>query len=344
MTETLITAPGAPAQVRHFARTERTGPATVRREVTVQPGMCGPNALLIGRIGDWTWETVSEICGTDVFNARDPQGRATYLSFYYYRVRSGGRLLHPRAISFGDRLEVISRVFGYGSESVLTLHRIRRIGSGPGSHDAEVFAEDSFEPEEFYERPRPDCLYVENFNRWVARGRADSNVGLVRASPADFHHTQLPRLPDAYSPRLACNGARSRHRFLDPLTAGYVPLGEEFTTEHRVDVSSDVNGVGLLYFASYFAIADGALLQLWRSLGRSDRSFLDRTLADSRVCYLGNADVDSTLRLRARPWHRSGDPTEELVELVVEDLATDRTLAVCSFEIRREEERRAHAA
>ena len=105
----------------------RSADGSVGRLVTIKPGMCGHNSLFYGQLGDWTWETVSELCDTDAFNAYNAAGQPTYLSFYYFHVRAGDAL-HPRSLSFGHRVEVVSRVFGFGSESVLTLHRLRQVG------------------------------------------------------------------------------------------------------------------------------------------------------------------------------------------------------------------------
>ncbi|MEU9187855.1 LnmK family bifunctional acyltransferase/decarboxylase [Streptomyces sp. NPDC048484] len=310
---------------------EQSGPDSLRRLVTVQPGMCGPGSLLIGRIGDWSWETVSAVCGTDVLNARDCHGRPAYLSFYYYRLRTGSgdtSPLHPGDLRFGDRLEVDSRVFGFGGESALILHRLRRLAPGEPPH------RDSLTAEEFYDRPQPGCLYAENFNHWISRGRPDSNLGLIRSAPPDFTHDHLPVLPERYSPTTACRAARRAGRFTEAVPHGSTPTNEEFTVDYPVDLTRDVNGVGLLYFASYFSIADYGLLRLWRRLGRSDDSFLRRKLVDSRMCYLGNADLDTHLRLRMHPWHGPPGDEEVVVDLTIEDTTRERTLALGAFRLR----------
>src|SRR4051794_20156326 len=157
--------------------------APLVRDVTVTPAMCGYNSLFVGQVGDWTWQTVSELCGTDAFTARDETGAPTYLAFYYFHVR-GSHDMHLRRLTFGDRLRVLSASYGYGSESVLTLHRIALAGA-PEAGAAEL------DPMEFFERPLPGCLYVETFNRWVTRSVARSNRDLVRSAPADFRHEHL---------------------------------------------------------------------------------------------------------------------------------------------------------
>ncbi|MFB6888415.1 LnmK family bifunctional acyltransferase/decarboxylase [Kitasatospora sp. NPDC056327] len=297
--------------------------STLRRTERIRPGMCGHNSLFAGQVGDWTWDAVSELCGTDVLSARDASGEPTYLSFYYYRVR-GSRRFHLRSPAFGDELDVTTRLFGFGSESVLTLHRIGRsagAASGP------------LEPEDFYAFADPDCLYVENFNRWVARGDGPSNAGLVRASPPDFRHEHLPELPERFSPRHAYGRARRELTFHDHEADGD-RLVTELDVDYEVDPSRDLNGAGLLYFASYFSIVDHGLLRLWRGLGRDDRSFLDRVVVDQQLCYLGNADAGRPLTVRLRHWRRPDGG--EAVDVVLRDRDPDRLLAVCSLRLDRE--------
>lgn len=307
-----------------FGLVERTGPASLRRLMTVRPGMCGSLQALVACVGDWTWETVGAVCELDVFNARDVCGTPSYLAFYYYRIASGGGF-QLKQLTFGDRLEVQSQVFDAGLLSVLTVHRLRRI-----TDSADEDSGEPFDAAEFYTRPRADCVYVETHNVWVSRGNGRSNVGLVHSPPVGFDRACLPLLPGAYSPRALCSAARSSHVFPDPARDNWPRSGPDLAIDQAVDPIHDINGVGLLYFASFFSIAERAQLQRWRTLGRSDRSFLARTVQDARICYLGNADLDATLSLRLRTSHNPDDPAEEKTDLVVHDVSTDRTIAVAT--------------
>jgi probable biosynthetic protein (TIGR04098 family) len=169
---------------------------------------------------------------------------------------------------------------------------------------------------------------VENFNRWISRGRPGSNVGLVTSAPVDFRHEHLPELPGRYSPRLVYGRARATGTFHHE--PGWHRHTEAFEVVYPVDASRDLNGVGLLYFASYFSIIDGALLKLWRHLGRDGRSFLDRVVLDQKLCYLGNADHDTVLRLTLDAW-RGPEPDQEVIDVTMTDRG--RPLAVCTLRI-----------
>jgi probable biosynthetic protein (TIGR04098 family) len=295
---------------------------TRRREV-VRPGMCGHNSLFVGQIGDWTWDAVTKACGIDVLTARDGSGAPTYLSFFYYHLR-GSRRFHLRSPAFGDHLSVTSRVFGFGSESVLTLHRISR--DRPTHQD--------LEPGDFFTFDDPQTLYVQNFNRWVARGVEHSNDSLVRSSPVGFRHRHLPGLPDLWSPRRVCQRARTEESFLGDESRQRV--GEPVDIIYEVDPSRDLNGAGLLYFASYFSIVDWVLLRLWRRLGRSDQTFLDRVVVDQQMLFLGNADAGCVITARIARWNLP-EKCCEAIDVVLREQPTGRLLAVCTLELARQE-------
>lgn len=294
-----------------------TAPTTARvAEHRVTPSMCGHNALLAGRIGDWTWDLVGDACDVDVLTARNADGEPTYLSFCYYRI-VGSRRFHLRTPEFGDRISVRSAVYGLGSQSVVTLHELR--GSLPPAS--------SIEPAEFFRFADPDCLSVVNYNRWVSRGTTGSNTGLVRSAPPGFRHEHLPPLPADFSPRQPFRRALTTGT---PRETPFVAVGETRTV-FPVDITRDLNGAGLLYFAAYFAIVDRAVLAMWRRLGRDTDSFLGRVLLDQQLCLLGNADADAVLTAHVR-WSSVVDGRRAVDVTVTED-ATARPIAVCALDI-----------
>jgi probable biosynthetic protein (TIGR04098 family) len=302
--------------------------SSVTRTEVVRPAMCGHNSLFAGQIGDWTWDAVSELCDVDVLRARTPAGDPTYLSFYYYRIR-GGRTFHLRTPSFGDTLRITTRLYDFGSESVLALHRIDRGDAHPDTTPAPVDADT-------FHRAGGDSLRVENLNRWISRGGGTSNETLVRASPVGFRHRHLPTLPAHYSPRVACGTARTALTFHPDSHADgtrYADTGPPRRLYYPVDPSRDLNGVGLLYFASYFSIVDRALLDLYRGLGRDDAAFLDRVVVDQQLCYLGNADADCVIAIDVRHRVNLDEPGREMVDVVLRDSRTDRLLAVCTLHL-----------
>jgi probable biosynthetic protein (TIGR04098 family) len=298
--------------------------SAMHRRLRVSPGMCGHNSLFISRVGDWTWDTVDALCGADVFNARNAANAPSYLAFYYLHVMAG-RGLHPGNLAFGDEIDVVSRLFDFGSASILALHRISR--SQPS--DAAVAP---FEPEEFYERPRDDCIRIESFNRWVSRPQSQSNENLVVASPPDFAHRHLPELPERYSPRRVYDPARVHHSFA-PELAGAPTSADERRMEYRIDVTRDINAVGLVYFAAFFSIVDRAVLDLWRHLGRGDAAFMNRIVMDQKITYLGNVDVDSVLLTRARVWEGAGEAGCDIFNVIVGERDSGRVIAVSTLGI-----------
>jgi probable biosynthetic protein (TIGR04098 family) len=298
--------------------------SSLSRQVVVSPGMCGGGSLVFGAIGDWTWEAVAAACGTNVYAARTAEGQPAYLSFYYYRVH-GGNVVHPHGLTFGDKLQVSSRVFHFGSNSVLTLHRLAPASLG--------LAETPLDPAEVYELPHPDCMYAENFNRWIARSRPGSNHGLAEVVPPDFAFADLPRLPNRYSPRALVGRARQAGGFCVPAPQGFAAIGPDSTFEYALDAARDLNGVGLVYFASYFSIFDTALLRSWRSLGRRDEQFIGRRVIDQKMGYFGNADPGAVFRITVRTLRSAVRPGIEIADMMLRDSITDRLLAVTAVEI-----------
>jgi probable biosynthetic protein (TIGR04098 family) len=213
-----------------------------------------------------------------------------------------------------------------GTESVLTLHRItpadNRVATEPVDY------------RELHDAPHAKSIYVENYNRWVARSKHDSNVDLIKSSPAGFNTDLLPEIPDEYSPRQLCWLAR-RERSCLPRSGASLTLQKEMTLDYRVDITRDINGVGLLYFTTYFSVIDRALLELWRALQRSDQSFLGRAVRDQKVCFLGNVDNDSTMTVRVSLWSSDSTSGTEIYSVVIGVAGTDRVVAVASVELER---------
>jgi probable biosynthetic protein (TIGR04098 family) len=307
-----------------MTRSEGTGAgSTLSRQVVVSPGMCGAGSLIFGRIGDWTWEAVAAACRTNVHTARTADGDPTYLSFYYYRVR-GGNVVHPHGLAFGDELQVTSRVFRFGNQSVLTLHRLAPASLG--------LADTPLDPAEAYELPHPDCMYAENLNRWISRRDPGSNRAFAEIVPPTFAVADLPRLPHQYSPRTMVGRAREAGGFCVPAPAGFSVAGPDHSFRYALDAARDINGAGLLYFAAYFSIFDTALLRLWRALGRSYEQFLRRWVADQKLGYFGNADPGAVFTITVRRWRNTENPGIEIADMALRDSATDRLLAVMAVE------------
>ncbi len=288
---------------------------TLAREVVVKPGMCGHNALLITRIGDWTWESVALLCELDVFGAADCTGAPTYLSFADYEVLADANF-HLRTPTFGDRLQVVSACYRLGSESLLTLHRLAL---------ADRSLPERLSLEEFHSARHDHCLYAQNVNRWIRRGGA-CNSDLVSGRPAGLDASHLPPVSPDLSPRGAYDEARRRLRL--PGGAAF-RHDQDWTIAYELDPARDFNGVGLLFFASYFAIMDSTLARLWRRLGRTDASFLARAALKTRICYLGNADVGDTLDLSIS---RSTGGGRERFDVRMMEARSGRPVAIAAAE------------
>lgn len=301
-------------------RVIRVNSHTLMRKVTIKPAMCGHNSLFVGQIGDWTWDSVSRLCDVNAFTAKDAEGNPTYLSFYYYQLM-GSPTFHLHTPSFGDRLQIVSACFGSGSESVLTLHRISV---------AERELPLTLTTQEVLHERLPDCLYVQNFNRWIQRGEA-GNSELYTASPEGFKHQLLPVVNQEHSPRLAYDLARRQGAF--PSERNYEKTNE-WLLSYDVDMARDLNGVGLLYFASYFAIVDSSLAKIWIKMGRDSTAFFSRITQNQRVCFLGNTEAGTNLSIKVCRYENKLSTTqriEERYDIEICETETQRRLAVVAI-------------
>ena len=180
------------ASVRsEFPNTRLLAGHTVHRRVMLSPSSTGHNSLFLARMADWTWETVSSTCGTELYREKNDNGMATYFSFFYLRLCSGPAMQIHR-LTFGDEIDVVTTAFNIGTESMLTLHRISRA-------DADATCPRPVDPLEFYEQRDDACLYVESLNRWITRSRPASNESLVKSSPDGIATRHLPLLPERES-------------------------------------------------------------------------------------------------------------------------------------------------
>jgi probable biosynthetic protein (TIGR04098 family) len=266
--------------------------------------MCGHNSLFIGQLGDWTWDAVGASCGIDPYTAAGPDGSPAYLSFAYFRVRASSGLCAEQ-VTFGDRLRVRSKVLSCAGDSDLTLHLVSRALGSHGDPGGSALPS-ACDTEEFFRYDAPGTIHVENFNRWVQRSGHDTNHGLRRATPAGFQVGHLERVSTQHTPRRVCAQARKLVGFR---AEGESPPQARLGLTYRVDASRDLNGAGLLYFASYFSIVDWAVLRMWHHLGRPPRRYLRRLVLDRQLCFVANADADDMLDVQVTVY-RDGDGTD----------------------------------
>ncbi|WP_433493551.1 LnmK family bifunctional acyltransferase/decarboxylase [Micromonospora sp. CA-248089] len=292
---------GRPALVR------RPGDWLERVEL-ITPAMCGPNSLFIGQLGDWTWDAVGAACHIDPYSAVDPEGNPVYLSFAYFRVKACSDL-SVEQLTFGDRLRVRSKVLSCGGDSLLTVHQVSRYHGDAGT---EAAYGDGLAMDGFFRYDSPGCVHVETFNRWIQRSGDGTNHGLRRATPIGFQSHHLDPIADEHTPRRVVSMARRAAGFR---AEGEPPPEAGLTLTYQVSASRDLNGVGLLYFASYFSIVDWAVLTLWRSLGRSSDSFLRRRVPDRQVCLFANANADDVLDVAVTTFPDAGG--EDVVDVTV---------------------------
>lgn len=295
-----------PCQVGRPVLTEGAGGWLERVEL-VTPAMCGHNSLFVGQLGDWTWDAVGAMCRINPYAATDPAGNPVYLSFAYFRVKASSELC-AEDLTFGDRLRIRSKVLSCGGDSLLTLHQVCRDSDDPHDDPARDAARDAARDPargvpDFFRYDAPGSIHVETYNRWIQRTDRNTNHGLMRATPAGFQIDHLERIAKEHTPRRTWTETRKMATFR---SAGEPEPQARLAVTYRVDASRDLNGAGLLYFASYFSIVDQAVLRMWRALGRTTDGFLRRRVLDRQLCFVANADAEDILDLEVTS-HRGAD-------------------------------------
>lgn len=293
---------------------------SLTRELTVKPSMCGLNSLLVGRIGDWTWDAVSQNCGVNAFSAVDEKGTTTYLSFFHFQL-FGDRDFFLHSPTFGDRLQVTSSCFAFGSESVVTIHRLSLNGS--------CQTEEDITPEELYGQRKPGCLYAMNLNRWIQRSNGHSNTGLCSAAPVGFTTTHLPKISPLYSPRTVYDQARRQGQFERDDT--FTEL-ERVTVPYTVSPTGDLNGVGLLYYTSYFSMVDKGAFASWQQQGRPSSEFMTRKVTKEQILYLGNTDPGADLSIIVTHSRNKMNKGLERFDIQILESSSKRVLAIAELQ------------
>lgn len=278
----------------------RDPPGTSRRRIRIELSMCGQHNLLaerfLGCVGDWTWDLVDRWCGVDPYNAFTSNGEHTYLSYTYIHVK-GSPSQSFNSLPLGAEIDVTSRAFNTGKNAIASMHVLRPIGRGGNS--APTF-------EEMYESPDQQAIYISTMNRWISR--ADSgNEDLLSSKPVGFSSERLSVVP----PNLALNT-----RFRETLESGAFGLSSGFDqclakscrSTYDIDRDRDVNGVGLLFYASYFHLVDMALARALHEFNENDVEIC-REIIEEELIYLANANLNDVLILDVDVFSHSHDKT-----------------------------------
>ena len=269
---------------------------TILRKEVVTLGMCGENSLFAGRIGDWTWDTVAQLCEVNPYNAKNEKSEPTYLSFCYYHIQ-GNNLTHLRSFGIGSEIEVVSSTYKCDPVPLHTVHRICRSRDVTNSKQVAM--------KEVYNNPQQHCLYVENYNRWISRVDLGDNEELSKMQPVEYKHEHLPQIPEEYAPWKVYRKAITNKTFFEKYKD--YDLVQRHTSTYEINITRDINGVGLLYFATYFTIFDEAILQLWLSMGGEKHSFMEKKVVDQKICYLGNCNYNNNLTIQSNVWRKDGE-------------------------------------
>jgi epothilone synthetase B len=275
------------------------------RSLTVPLSMSGPESRWIAAVGDWSWDFVNRHCGVNVFHARNSEGKPSYLAFCYIRML-GSHSFPCNAIPLGAELDLTSTGFRGSSESLSVVHQIRR-------KDAPFTSRPSYD--DLLSAPDESSLHIETFNRWLVRSQEHDNADLSRSAPPEFRNEHLPPIPDALHPWRRYRPALDRLSFHcddDPWEEAAPPAAQPYL----VDPDRDLNGVSLLYFATYFDLFQVGARDAAIRAGLSPVMFRQRAVLEQEVVYAGNANAGEQLEILSRA-RRHGASGATLIDVVV---------------------------
>jgi len=127
-----------------------------------------------------------------------------------------------------------------------------------------------------------EARLMSNFSR---RGEAN-NTSLLKGQPT------IP--PNCPIPEVSLPAFVSEYRDLRART----PAAPLFETEYEIIPFHDINGVGLLYFASYPIISDICAM-------RYDPAFSEQSTVSRDIYYFANADIKDRIVFRIHKWEQS---------------------------------------
>ena len=288
--------------------------------------MCGlanlSSAKFLAHVGDWTWELVSNACGANPYKAYTNSGYPAYLAYIYIHIRAGEK--HPLdSIRPGAEIDVASRVYSMGSEAVGTIHQLR----------PQDPAANSLSPtyEAMYDNPDSGSLYVETFNKWISRSDS-GNENLVKSTPEGFTFDHLPCIPEAFLPTERYRSVLSASSNPE-LGNGFEPIITDYETSYVLDRDRDVNGVGLVYYATFLDISEQATTRACLGAEIEDRSKI-RSITDQQIVYLANCDFGKSVCLKVGVG-RMREDNDTYVSNVSMTRGYDQTLlAVCTTRFR----------
>lgn len=221
---------------------------------------------LLKECGDRHWRLLGEIGERAASAFRDPGGAPVYAAFCAVSARD----LRLDAFGEGDELAIASRIVRVSRTRFVSRHTLSLRGEPAGD--------------------------IEMLSAFVRRTEPGRNRSIARVALDGFPETE------ASESRAAALAARFRGALFDAHLGfdreGAAPIAE---TALRPCPSQDFNGAGLLYFASFQAMADRAE---WDLL---DVPAVGVTTRLRDVIYYGNAEPGERLSLAVLGLRRSAD-------------------------------------
>jgi probable biosynthetic protein (TIGR04098 family) len=232
--------------------------------------LLGPNNLsevaLLREVGQWRWDQIEALGGTQSSRIVDEHGNRLYAPFYYLGIH-----LPPEAplstFKENDHLRFSSVLRRFGKTQL------------DGTFHLEGVAD----------------AWVRVCNVFIVQERGPSQLKVTEPANLDFSRIEL--LPEAPDTRATCRLARERGHFWVPDDSWTALPVKSLDVAYQIDPDRDLNGAKLLYFANYVAILERAERALLLANDVPERVVSGRATYERAIGYFGNALASDSLTI-----------------------------------------------
>jgi probable biosynthetic protein (TIGR04098 family) len=232
---------------------------------------------LFKEIGDFHWTLIADGLGVQSSHMFDGVGNRLYATFTRIRVDSTAPWADFRENQY---LEITGSLARYGAGQFLGT---------------------------YYGKAGSKSFTMTVLSSFSSRSRAESNKELRKGQPIIPPNCPIPLLTE--KPSFVEEYQQRRSERALPEKTVLTPL---FSKDYKINPFTDINGIGLLYFAAYPTISDFCELSYFAD----GNEWAFRASAHYRdVFYFANSDADDVLSYRLLAEHQAGSSvaTESLI-------------------------------
>lgn len=297
---------------------------TLETSVEISMPLLGQNGLaespLLMRVADLRWQHMGAVAHILTRDVVDAEGDRLYAAVFFVET------CFPPARPMGtfvenDRISVISTLTRFGTSMLDGLHYIFPFEASPAEKVVPANAAEALT------RGIPSVRISNSFVK-----KREGAGWLKKSRPAGDGFTRIREVGEPPSSHAEATAVREGGQFFEVPPTYTALTAEPVVVPYEIQPDRDMNGAGLLYFAMYPAIMDGAERRVLSDAGPftlSDELIDRRTLVHRKIAYFSNAPardrVLSTIRIWVENPFLSGAPDPEMAPVrLLEEIRMNR--------------------